>query len=104
MSSVKVVSSFWCLEFAAIGEGEVSDDGERRHGGKGEERRVRIGQAQNTLRRFATERETKENEQNRAFIEDRVSEHPIWKQAGLPRSRKDKRFGCQDVRKTKETT
>ena len=69
--SVKVVVLpeffFGDIDLAAIGEGEVSDDGERRHGGKGEERRVRIGQAQNTLWRFATERKTKENEQNRAF-------------------------------------
>jgi len=29
---------------------------------------------------------------------------PIWKASGLPRSPKDKRFGCQDERKTKEMT
>ena len=27
---------------------------------------------------------------------------PIWKASGLPRSPEDKRFGCQDERKTKE--
>lgn len=58
MSSVKVVSSFWCLEFAAIGEGEVSNDGERGHEEGEGEGLDRIGQG----KQFMTVQENRTKE------------------------------------------
>jgi len=74
--------------------------------GKGEEGKREKGRIESDSVRAFVWNWDRIKRQKKAYMirEIRRATCPIWKASGLPRSPKDKRFGCQDERKTKEMT